>query len=672
MFDSNTSDQSGDHHWQNFTVGAAAVSYVKADSSFYANQQVSKHGAHKGFTPKRSKSLHGLNKTVEKDGAVPPQHLWRSSTAIPSKQRSGDQPAVCAWLRRCMSTTLGRRNKSHNLSTSRPQVTPARHNNGTVSIPAIGVEPPHVPDSTTSGAAARAAAAAQNEIHESARSMMLTEPKVAKDSESGIGIEVENMNGTIPVVRKGWLSRILVVELDADDSTDPASALPEELVAQTLSYLDSASLVNAELVSHKWQSSASSRHIWKHVFQREFESVRQINPDQSAVLQIGGYGLGKKNGDQHWKNMWRARKALQKRWLDGYAAAIYLEGHTDCVYCVQFDEYDESIVTIELLLTANRHKILTGSRDWTIRIWDAHTYECIKVLGVPSTNRPPVAPLPTNLTGRGSRPFTKVFSPLAITETNFSPASEYHSGSVLCLQYDEEIVVSGSSDCTLIIWDIKLGYQPIQKLRHHTAGVLDVCFDAKYIVSCSKDLTICLWDRHTGGFIRSLTGHRGPVNAVQLRGNLVVSASGDGIAKLWNLNSGLCIKEFPSKDRGMACVEFSLDSRTILAGGNDQVVYQFDTNTGELVRELKGHKSLVRSLHLDSANGRIISGSYDTSVRAYDLHTGDAIIDFTGWTTSWILSAKADYRRIIATSQDSRTVIMDFGYQLPGMELLEG
>ncbi len=294
------------------------------------------------------------------------------------------------------------------------------------------------------------------------------------------------------------------------------------------------------------------------------------------------------------------------------------------------------------------------------------------MLGVPSRSEPPIAPLPTNVTGRGHRPCNKVFSPSSVFEYNSGPTSEYHHGSILCLQYDEEIIVTGSSDSTLIVWDIRLGYQHVRRLCHHTAGVLDVCFDTKHIVSCSKDMTVCLWDRRTGEFLQSLNGHRGPVNAVQLRGNLVVSASGDGVAKLWNLTSGLCIKEFPSKDRGMACIEFSPDSRTILAGGNDQVIYQFDTNTGELVRELKGHKSLVRSLHLDSANGRIISGSYDTSVRAYDLRTGDTIVDFTGWTTSWILSAKADYRRIIATSQDSRAVIMDFGYQLPGVELLEG
>lgn len=232
-------------------------------------------------------------------------------------------------------------------------------------------------------------------------------------------------------------------------------------------------------------------------------------------------------------------------------------------------------------------------------------------------------------------------------------------------------MVTGSSDYTCIVWDIQNDYQPIRCLEGHRAGVLDVCFDERYIVSCSKDTTIRVWDRHTGDLVRRLVGHRGPVNAVRLRGDLVVSASGDGVAKLWNITSGLCIKEFSSRDRGLACVEFSEDARTILAGGNDQVIYQFDANTGELMKEFNGHSGLVRSLHMDSASGRVVSGSYDMSVKVFDSKSGDLSIDLPGWTTSWMLSAKSDYRRIVATSQDSRAVIMDFGYGLDGIDLLE-
>ena len=417
-------------------------------------------------------------------------------------------------------------------------------------------------------------------------------------------------------------------------------------MAHVLSFLDARSLAQVELISHDWYELASSPHAWKQAYRAEFN---EASPDCPTVRERPVPG-------QDWKNMWKTHKALDQRWLDGYAAAIYLEGHTDSVYCVQFD----------------KEKIVTGSRDRTVRIWDARTYECVKVLGVAAQNRSAGAPpLPMDVPEFGQRPFTKVFSPHTISSSTPTRTAFSHTGSILCLQYDEDIMVTGSSDWSLIVWDFKTDHKPIRKLRGHNQGVLDVCFDSKYIVSCSKDTTVKLWDRATGQLLRTLSGHRGPVNAVQLRGNLVVSASGDGIAKLWNLTSGLCIKEFPSKDRGMACVEFSPDSRTILAGGNDQVIYQFDTSSGELVRELKGHEGLVRSLHLDSSTGRVVSGSYDTSVKAFDLKTGQPVVNFTKWTSSWILSAKADYRRIIATSQDSRAVIMDFGYQLPGIEALE-
>lgn len=69
----------------------------------------------------------------------------------------------------------------------------------------------------------------------------------------------------------------------------------------------------------------------------------------------------------------------------GAVNAVYLEGHLDAVYCIQFDST----------------KIISGSRDRTIKIWDLATNACTHTL-------------------------------------------EGHSGSVLCLQFNEKYIVSGS------------------------------------------------------------------------------------------------------------------------------------------------------------------------------------------------------------------------------------
>lgn len=344
--------------------------------------------------------------------------------------------------------------------------------------------------------------------------------------------------------------------------------------------------------------------------------------------------------------------------------------------------------------TNARHKAITGSRDRTIRVWDLHKMTCIKVIGGPNAydndRRSVNGAVPeftehmTRYLESSGRCRWHVYP----DRSAYHVPSYYHCASILCLQYDDEIMVTGSSDSTLIIWDIKT-FEPMHVLRRHRSGVLDLAFDADKIVSCSKDFTICVWDRRTGDFLHQIEGHQGPVNAVQLRGNLVVSASGEGSSHLYNLNftrtpsripnepakvsvKPELVNEFWSRDRGLACIEFSDDAKHVIAGGNDHLIFKYDTSTATQMQAMQGHEGLVRSLYLDGANGRIISGSYDMSIKVWDFATGDLIRTYANRTTSWMLSAKSDYRRIVATSQDGRVAILDFGAGVEGVELLEG
>jgi F-box and WD-40 domain protein 1/11 len=526
-------------------------------------------------------------------------------------------------------------------------------------VPGSRHGPPILPDDLQSGAGARAAAAAQNEAFQSTHRPFTTastlelvqsqtaDLKLTRDSESGIGIDMHIREGSVE-------GNIDVARLD------PVQFLATEMVEQILCWLDPMSLLQAERVSREWKVQARSHAVWRHVFHREY----RLSSSDTSMPALGSSrtaaGLGKKIPDQDWRRMYLVRRAIDHRWTKGQAAAIYLNGHKDSVYCVQFDE----------------HKIITGSRDRTIRVWDTHTYQCIRKIGPPSDPQDKAELELEPVHPQGLYPLCSISSSSPDPSGGRAP-QDYHNASILCLQYDSEILVTGSSDFTCLVWAIRDNYKPMWRLRGHAAGVLDVCIDERYIVTCSKDTTIVVWDRKTGDMLKRLSGHRGPVNAVQMRGNLLASASGDGMSKLWNIESGVCIKEFSSRDRGLACVEFSEDGRAIFAGGNDQVIYEYDTNTGKIVRQLKGHKGLVRSLHLDSANGRIVSGSYDMSVKVWDGKYGTSSddgglkINFEGWTTSWMLAAKSDYRKIVCTSQDGRVVIIDFGFGLEGVDMLE-
>ncbi|OBS17832.1 hypothetical protein FPOA_09561 [Fusarium poae] len=492
-------------------------------------------------------------------------------------------------------------------------------------IPGFGGEPPVVP--TNSGAAAKASAAMQND----------------NDRESGIGITV-----TLPGVE----SEENETEQNTAISTiDFISRLPAELAIHVLANLDATALTKAAVVCKSWNKIVSNQHIWRESCLRETTTTYATS---EPVAPGSGLGVPAVSPVNDWREIYRVKQELNQRWKTGQARPVYLNGHKDSIYCLQFDE----------------HKIITGSRDKTIRIWDMHTLQCSLVIGPHEViNELDV------LYDEEDQP-THFASGSENEKTNFSvPAIRSfptcHMASILCLQYDDEILVTGSSDSTCIVYDVRAGYEPIRRLRHHTAAVLDLAFDDKHIVTCSKDFTICVWDRNTGDLIKQLRGHNGPVNAVQMRGNTIVSCSGDFRVKLWNIETGKNIREFTGHTKGLACSQFSEDGRYIASAGNDKVIRIWDANTGECLREMRAHENLVRSLHIDSVSGRLVSGSYDTDIKVWDMETGHQLLDFPKWHASWVLSAKSDYRRIVSTGQDPKILIMDFGAGVEGIQNIE-
>ncbi|KAI9822039.1 MAG: hypothetical protein M1832_003211 [Thelocarpon impressellum] len=582
----------------------------------------------------------------------------RSNTVLTDASLAPDGPArpTSSWHKRAASLALLSRPSSSFFSNTTSPPPPLQR---PTASPTSQLGDLQAQDASAApGAAARAAAAAQNGRLGVGRVVVIQgESKVDRDAESGIGIEVR---GSADEGRRG-APDVSVVR------RDPVEHLPSEISAYILSFLDHASLCKAERVSKAWNHAAVSHHVWRDVFRNEHNGAWNAAKRGSSPFDTTGRGMGRRAPDQDWKKIFGVRKELRQKWDKGNLAAAYVEGHTDCVYCVQFDD----------------DKFITGSRDRTVRIWDIRTFRTIKVLGQPAATGSDAATGPASQDANIDAGVITVQpscaqapAPAASAQSSGSrgapdTSAMYHDASILCLQFDSEILVTGSSDATCIVWSIPEDYKAVRRLQHHTHGVVDVCIDRQRIVTCSKDTTVCVWDRQTGELLRQMSGHIGPVNAIQMRGNLVVSTSGDALIKLWNLDSGRCVREFAGHTRGLACVQFSEDSRLIVSGGNDHVIRVWDANTGECIRELHGHRSLVRSLHLDSANGRVISGSYDQSVKVFDLETGALLIDFPKWTTTWILCAKADYRRIIATSQCGRTFIMDFGKFVDGVELLE-
>lgn len=217
--------------------------------------------------------------------------------------------------------------------------------------PGVGGEPPVIPRNGGSGARA-AAAAWQHDmfptVHPQGRADMpvlknkrLTLDSTQTDRESGIGIAVTSSDSDAGdpqdldmVSAEG--AEVLYGCAPEISRIDFIDRLPAELAIQVLAHLDAADLARSSLVSRSWRDMVSSQHIWRESYLREKTGTYAT----SSPVQPGtGLGVPAIQPNITWKDAYRVTEELGKRWKRGHATSIYLNGHSDSIYCLQFDEY---------------------------------------------------------------------------------------------------------------------------------------------------------------------------------------------------------------------------------------------------------------------------------------------------------------------------------------------
>ncbi|CAI4219651.1 unnamed protein product [Parascedosporium putredinis] len=250
----------------------------------------------------------------------------------------------------------------------------------------------------------------------------------------------------------------------------------------------------------------------------------------------------------NWKSLYSMRRRLESNWELGRYTNFQFphpdypeEGHKECIYSLQYTpEY-----------------LVSGSRDRTLRIWNMQTHRL-------------------------------VLPPLVA-----------HSGSVLCLQFDadpeEDLIVSGSSDSddkTIKIFNRRaLRYGDVGYPQNEFVNPVPVKLKGYgYEPNLADELpTIPAYT-----LIGALQGHNAAVNAVQICGDEVVSASGDKAIKVWDWPKQKCIRTILGHLKGIACVQY--DGRRIVSGSSDNEVKVFDSSTGLEVASLRAHTHLVRTV----------------------------------------------------------------------------
>ena len=393
---------------------------------------------------------------------------------------------------------------------------------------------------------------------------------------------------------------------------DLVASVPTEIALNVLARLCFRDIVACLAVSRTWHSLIeNSPQVWKHLLQAEAFVPRGTFPQYTATLAHEHPELPP--GDEAYKPDFLRRMHTLHHWYDPQFTPqrTTLRGHmTSVVTCLQFaDDY-----------------VITGADDKMIRVYNARTKRFLAQL-------------------------------------------QGHEGGVWALKYDTcGILVSGSTDRSVRVWDIRDGGRCLYVFKGHTSTVR--CLDiveykgAKYVVTGSRDNTLHVWrlcpslykqrevSDNNGSedpspivydspdvnpyFVGVLKGHVASVRTVAGHGNIVISGSYDNTLIVWDIAQMKCLyiltghsdriySVIYDHERGR-CISASMDSTVrvwdlvdIARNGPQQTVTCAGTTCTRVTdsyKVLSGHSALVGLLKL--SDKYLVSAAADGTLKGWD------------------------------------------------------
>ncbi|KAG0213943.1 hypothetical protein BGX28_003121 [Mortierella sp. GBA30] len=278
-----------------------------------------------------------------------------------------------------------------------------------------------------------------------------------------------------------------------------------------------------------------------------------------------------------------------------------------------------------------KERLVTGSWDKTIRIWDTDTKECLATL-------------------KGHTDFVKALAVRTVliedSSNTATDAIDVHSTKKKRIGHE---LFSASYDGTILHWDLET-FEPFQRgaggpWKGHVRGINDLCLaleddnetgaddeegkvsdhGKEFLYSAGSDGTIRKWDlargQGKGGHcVHVFKHHATTVYKVIVDSVEIWSASADKTAQRLDL-------ETQKVDTTLSHPDFvkslTLAGPYIVTGGRQESVRVWSIATGKLITEIQGHFDEVSSML--TIGTTLITGSLDGTIRRWSLKEQDLI-----------------------------------------------
>eukprot|EP01137_Pigoraptor_chileana_P000078 Opistho-2@35649 len=228
------------------------------------------------------------------------------------------------------------------------------------------------------------------------------------------------------------------------------------------------------------------------------------------------------------------------------------EAHDDILSRVRFDG----------------NRIISCSRDATIKTWDAETGALLDTLRLHGTS------------------------------------------SVRCLQVYGRKMVSGGEDNRVVLFDLDTR-QSCELYKHESVVTcVQIDADANVLMSGSRDNTVILYDLVARKEIKVLRGHKDSITCFSFNDEWIVTGSRDKCVRIWS-RKHLDLRHVIMHTNwiGSLCLG---KTRVFANCIDDGTVCVYSLKTGQRLGSLEPHQKLIRGMHLDAH--RLITGSNDGTI----------------------------------------------------------
>ncbi|CAF0996197.1 unnamed protein product [Brachionus calyciflorus] len=285
------------------------------------------------------------------------------------------------------------------------------------------------------------------------------------------------------------------------------------------------------------------------------------------------------------------------------------ESSIDYELTCSIDSHESTVTCIEIF----NDKIISGSLDSTIKIWQKNEGICLKKL----------------------------------TD---------HSDSVFSLSINENYLASGSADKTIKIWNLNK-LECVRTLRGHNDYIHCLKFFKNgQLLSGSFDKTIKIWDLKQGNYLSSslclntLSDNKADIYCLEEGDNMIIAGLTDDSIQTWNLKTGAPMKTLKGHNNIVLCLK-QLNSCLLASGSLDTTIKIWNVYTGQCLTTLKRHKQGVRCL-AKLNNGQFVSGSDEGRFNIWNIETGESIKSFEAHKDKIYCIIETNNQEIITGSKD--------------------